>query len=133
METSDNIPPADGTPARAPIFMIDAKTGVPCPRRGNILCTNQDPDHRHVVAPMAGGAERLLSPPPSLFVIRGEINGSTCYVQRPHSEYVATPSHVGIYGATLFVHRQDAENALGEMRHATAKRMQIVELRPEVD
>jgi hypothetical protein len=53
-----------------------------------------------------------------------------CYVQKEGEEYVAKPSQVGIYGATLFVHKGDAKNALYKMRHGIAVLMEIVELSP---
>jgi hypothetical protein len=68
--------------------------------------------------------------PCSLFVIRGKINGLMTYVQRDGEEYVAKSSAVQIYGAALFVHKQDAKNALDKMRHGTAVLMEILELIP---
>lgn len=79
------------------------------------------------------GESPLSATAGSLFVIRGEINGSMTYVQKDGEEYVARPSSVNIYGATLFVHRGDAKNALDKMRHGTAVLMEILELIPAND
>jgi len=53
-----------------------------------------------------------------------------CYVSKDADKYVAKPCTVGVHAATLFEHRQDAKNALDEMRHGTAVLMEIVELSP---
>jgi hypothetical protein len=76
------------------------------------------------------GESPLSATPCSLFLIRGIINGAMCYVSKDADKYVAKPSTVGVHAATLFEHRQDAKNALDEMRHGTAVLMEIVELSP---
>jgi hypothetical protein len=68
----------------------------------------------------------------TVFVIRGEVNGSMAYVQkRENGIYTAAPSTRGVYGATLFAHRGDAKNALDTMTHGVAILMEIVELEPK--
>jgi hypothetical protein len=79
----------------------------------------------------------------TVFVIRGEVNGSMAYVtKRENGIYTAAPSTRGVYGATLpstrgvygatlFAHRGDAKNALDTMPHGDAILMEIVELEPK--
>jgi len=74
----------------------------------------------------------LFAPACSLFVLRGKINGAMAYVRGEtedgYEEYVARASASGIYGATLFERKEDAQNALNKMRHGTAVLMEIAQL-----
>jgi hypothetical protein len=64
------------------------------------------------------------------FAIKGIAGGSLAYAVHPQNDTSPTlrPSHHEIFDATLFKHRGDALNSLGEMPHKLATQCTIVEV-----